>query len=67
MADEVLLERNEGWAEIILNRPATRNDINGPLGVALAEVLTSGLPDRSSVWPRSGGADARSMAGIKLH
>jgi len=37
MADEVLLERHDGWAELILNRPDTRNAINGPLGMALAE------------------------------
>ena len=35
-ADAVLLERHEGWAELILNRPATRNAINGPLGEGLA-------------------------------
>ena len=37
MADEVLLERHDGWAELILNRPTTRNAINGPLGLVLAE------------------------------
>jgi len=37
MADEVLLERHDGWAELILNRPETRNAINGPFGMLLAE------------------------------
>ena len=37
MADEVVLERHEGWAEIVLNRPATRNAINGPMGVLLEQ------------------------------
>ena len=37
MTDEVLLERHDGWAELILNRPDTRNAINGPLGVMLAK------------------------------
>jgi enoyl-CoA hydratase len=34
---EVIIESHDGWAEVILNRPATRNAINGPLGIALAE------------------------------
>ena len=33
---EVIVENHQGWAEVILNRPATRNAINGPLGLALA-------------------------------
>ena len=37
--NEVTLELHEGWAELILNRAASRNAINGPLGVALAEHL----------------------------
>lgn len=37
MSDEVLLERHDGWAEIVLNRPATKNAINGPYGELLAE------------------------------
>ena len=36
---EVLLETHEGWAELILNRPASRNAIDGPLGICLAEQL----------------------------
>ena len=38
MSDEVLLERHDGWAEIVLNRPATKNAINGPFGELLADV-----------------------------
>lgn len=37
MADEVLLIRHDGWAEIVLNRPSTKNAINGPYGELLAE------------------------------
>ncbi len=37
MADEVLLVRHDGWAELILNRPTTRNAINGPMGILLAD------------------------------
>ena len=36
---EVVLETHEGWAELILNRPASRNAIDGPLGIRLAEQL----------------------------
>lgn len=35
----VLLETHDGWAELILNRPTTRNAIDGPMGIALAEHL----------------------------
>ena len=30
---------HDGWAEVVLNRPARRNAINGPLGERLAETL----------------------------
>ncbi|MBK8767680.1 MAG: enoyl-CoA hydratase, partial [Burkholderiaceae bacterium] len=29
--NEVLCERHDGWAELILNRPDRRNAIDGPL------------------------------------
>jgi enoyl-CoA hydratase/carnithine racemase len=38
---DVIVERHDGWAEVILNRPAVRNAINGPLGIALAEAMRS--------------------------
>ena len=66
MADEVLLERNDGWAEIILNRPATRNAINGPLGVALAEQLqaVNSDPNIGAVLLR--GAEGAFCSGLDL-
>ena len=30
---------HDGWSEIVLNRPARRNAINGPLGERLADVF----------------------------
>lgn len=40
----VLVERHEGWAEVILNRPAQRNSVIPPLSdgvrLALAELAT---------------------------
>jgi len=38
-ASEVIVEHHQGWAEVVLNRPATRNAINGPLGLALADAF----------------------------
>lgn len=35
----VSLQRHDGWTEVVLDRPARRNAIDGPLGVALAEHL----------------------------
>jgi enoyl-CoA hydratase/carnithine racemase len=41
MSDErlVLIERHDGWAEVLLNRPARRNSIIAPLSIALKEAL----------------------------
>lgn len=36
---DVLLEKHDGWAEVILNRPERKNAITGPLAVALTEAL----------------------------
>lgn len=36
---EVLIERRDGWAEVILNRPDRRNAIDGPLAEALRAAL----------------------------
>lgn len=38
---EVLIERHDGWAELILNRPERRNAITGPVATALAAGLRS--------------------------
>jgi enoyl-CoA hydratase/carnithine racemase len=35
----VLIERHDGWAELILNRPERRNSIIAPLSIALKEGL----------------------------
>lgn len=36
---DVLTERHDGWAELILNRPDRRNAVHGPLAQALLEQL----------------------------
>lgn len=39
MAGEVLIDVQEGVAEVTLNRPARKNAITGPLGTALADCM----------------------------
>lgn len=39
MTGPVLLQRHDGWAELVLNRPERRNAIDGPLAAALAAHL----------------------------
>ncbi len=36
---EVSIESHDGWAEVILSRPARKNAITGPLGTAVAAAL----------------------------
>jgi enoyl-CoA hydratase/carnithine racemase len=55
----VLLERHEGWAEIVLNRPERRNAIDGTLADGLHEVLATVRADdtlRAVVLRGAGGA-----------
>ncbi|MEQ8860939.1 MAG: enoyl-CoA hydratase/isomerase family protein [Pseudomonadales bacterium] len=53
----VVIERHDGWAEVILNRPERRNAITGPLGTALDAALTalSGDPEVRAVLLRGAG------------
>lgn len=39
MSDVVLLQRHDGWAELVLNRPERRNAIDGPLAEGLVAHL----------------------------
>lgn len=55
----VLLERHEGWAEIVLNRPERRNAIDGPLADGLLDALAAVQADatiRAVVLRGAGGA-----------
>ena len=55
----VLLERHEGWAEIVLNRPDRRNAIDGALADGLLEALAAVQADatlRAVVLRGAGGA-----------
>jgi enoyl-CoA hydratase/carnithine racemase len=61
LSDEpaVLLHRHEGWAEIVLNRPARRNAIDGALAEGLFAALQAVEADdsiRATVLRGAGGA-----------
>ena len=36
---EVNVEKSDGWAQVILNRPERKNAINGPLGLELRDAF----------------------------
>ena len=36
---EVNVEKGDGWAQVILNRPERKNAINGPLGLKLRDAF----------------------------
>lgn len=55
----VLLERHEGWAELVLNRPDRRNAIDGPLAAGMLDALDAIRADpslRAVVLRGAGGA-----------
>ncbi len=57
---------HEGWAEVVLNRPETKNSINGPLGECLAATLRS-LDDNDDVQVIVlRGADGAFCSGLDL-
>ncbi len=66
MSDEVLLERHDGWAELVLNRPATKNAINGPFGERLAEHATALNADPSIGVVLLRGAEGAFCSGLDL-
>jgi enoyl-CoA hydratase len=43
----VLLERHDGWAELVLNRPDRRNAIDGALALAMLDALGAVRADRT--------------------
>ena len=57
--NEVLCERHDGWAEVILNRPERRNAIDGPLAEGMLSTLLALNADdsiRAIVLRGAGGA-----------
>lgn len=64
---EVTLTVDQGIGEVMLNRPERKNAITGPLGIALAEALTSASndPDVRVIILR--GADGAFCSGLDLN
>ena len=57
---------NEGWVEVVLNRPATRNAINGPLGEELARALGAAHADGDVHAVLLRGAEGAFCSGLDL-
>ena len=69
---EVLIEKfscgNGGfWGEITLNRPETKNAINGPLGVGLSEAFNEFSADQSVQAVLLKGAEGAFCSGLDLN
>ncbi len=68
MSDEnvVITQRHEGWAELILNRPARRNAMIAPMSVALTSALTALAQDDEVQCVLLRGADGYFCSGVDL-
>lgn len=66
MPEHVLYETHKGWVEVILNQPATRNAITGPLAVELAEAIQKANADQSVQLILLRGADGSFCSGLNL-
>lgn len=56
----------DGWVEVVLNRPATRNAINGPLGEELARALGAADADGDVHAVLVRGAEGAFCSGLDL-
>ena len=70
--EEVLIEKfscgNGGfWGEITLNRPETKNAINGPLGIGLSEAFDEVSADQSVQAVLLKGAEGAFCSGLDLN
>ncbi|MGD8832646.1 MAG: enoyl-CoA hydratase/isomerase family protein, partial [Pseudomonadales bacterium] len=65
MADAELI-RHDGWAELVMNRPARRNAITGPMGAAMTECLAAVGEDPSIQALLLRGADGAFCSGLDL-
>ena len=66
LVSPVLVTRNEGWAEITLNRPDKRNAIDIPMAEALAEAIESLERDDTLRAIVLRGADGAFCSGLDL-
>lgn len=62
----VLLVRHAGWAELVLNRPALRNAIDGALARALADAIDTINVDSGTRAVLLRGADGAFCSGLDL-
>ena len=65
MAEVERIDR-DGWAEIVLNRPARRNAINGPLGERLADAFRAANADDGVQAVLFRGAEGAFCSGLDL-
>ena len=63
---EVAVTAHDGWAEVVLNRPARRNAINGPLGEGLAAAMRAADADDGVQAVLLRGADGAFCSGLDL-
>ena len=66
MTDLVLKIEHEGWSEVVLNQPETRNAITGPLGEQLAAAIQSADADPATHLLMLRGADGAFCSGLNL-
>ncbi len=66
MTDDVKIFEREGWAELVLNQPETRNAITGPLGEQLAAAIQTADADPATHLLMLRGADGAFCSGLNL-
>lgn len=66
MTDYVLTIEHEGWTELVLNQPETRNAITGPLGEQLADSIQAADADSATRLLMLRGADGAFCSGLNL-
>ena len=66
MSDLILLIEREGWTEIVLNHPPTRNAITGPFGEQLSDAINAANEDEKSRLILLRGAEGVFCSGLNL-
>lgn len=66
MTDLVLKIEHEGWSELVLNQPETRNAITGPLGEQLATAIQATDANPATHLLMLRGADGAFCSGLNL-
>ncbi len=66
MTEYVLKIEHEGWTELVLNQPETRNAITGPLGEQLADSIQAADADSATRLLMLRGAEGAFCSGLNL-